>query len=1377
MFERILTMKGTFEGKVVSVLLSIVLVLSMSNVLAFAQVGSALAEDGQGEGVPAVKEEKDTPSEPVNQDVPAGTAVTEKQDTPAVDNGSNSSTVTEEKDTPANQTGVEELDESEDSDEPNAEDDTDESGSGETPDSDNGTETDNENNTSAMSGTITASGVSGSGTQADPYIVVPSGSVALAYSGLDGSAWRIANEWLPPYWVDWDKDAVQGVASFAQSASGTLATVTVDPEALDGAHFAVRYGECVAYFEVNKEEPETAPGFRISAEDPSLIKDGKITLPVGGEVRLIATPQSADASEVEWLSGSEYVATVDKNGIVTGAAEGTTTIKATRGDESATITVDVEKYYTIEFKTTGGDKKAPEPKKAVCNDTIEFPGYSGTKKTQDGKELSFVGWSTDSEANDTSHYTSQVYYPGSRYTVKGNEIFHAIWAEQGIGAIFYLRTDGKIPEEPSSQPTSEYTPGIGMLDKDVIGRATFYSNQNGIEGYLKAAPTLDVIQRKFQDWGRDYNPNYYVVWYVMKKEPEGWHVDGALLDSTKATLTYNSNVTDNTVRNMPAGCQYKANSQVTVDPKRPTRSGGYEFVKWTTEPDGNGESFDPSAPISLDGTETKTLYAQWKSTNCYTVKFHPNGGNGDESSQEAAFKGAVEFPESPGTKSGMLFVGWSTNPSANSLGSTSRIYAPRSQYIVKGNKDFYAIWAEQGVQAKFYIRTDGQIPQEPAPQPTSKYVQVTNEDGSEIQNHAIQRAAFTYDQDGIDAYLNKDGVPDNDKIKNTLKTHGIEYDPKTQYVTWYVIKQEEDGWHVDGVLLNKKLVNLTYNRNVPDGNTVENMPDGGQCERGKDAQVAPERPTRSGGYEFVEWNTQQDGKGQGYQPGGTIRMDKGKTLYAQWRNKNICTIEYVVAEGHHGTVTNDEATSPVTNAEVNEGSTAEPDAGYKFDGWYKGGVKIPEAGENLTPEIAGQNLCTATDPETHKPVFTETVFEARFVPDQTQTHTVSYKVNYYKDDKFVESDELVKSKPVWVGETATVEINKQALNTPDKYEGFKLDHVELDHVGIDHVILDHVEYDGINSLPNQLQTTDTGDGEYVINVYYESLPLIQEPVTTVKPVTPDLGPEQNPTTNPTDTNTKPGPDTPPVVTTPTDTETESPTTPQDPTEDPESTPTTTPQGTAQKPELTPTPEAPDSASNSESTPMSGPTLEIAPHSPTGPASAPVPFSAFATPAVPGATTPIAVPTPLMATAAPNPLTTVDVPVNSFGDTTAPSDAAPQSTQESPMGDEGAPLASAPTTIEDGATPLAALMMQETEDGHVGCVVHFYIILGIVLSVVYAAAVALRRAWFSRLLKGYEDDLTGDGGSSDSPAREKASYRPEAAALNGIPAMAAVPVNR
>lgn len=80
----------------------------------------------------------------------------------------------------------------------------------------------------------------------------------------------------------------------------------------------------------------------------------------------------------------------------------------------------------------------------------------------------------------------------------------------------------------------------------------------------------------------------------------------------------------------------------------------------------------------------------------------------------------------------------------------------------------------------------------------------------------------------------------------------------------------------------------------------------------------------------------------------------------------------------------------------------------------------------------------------------------------------------------------------------------------------------------------------------------------------------------------------------------------------------------------------------------------------------------------------------------------------------------------------------QGAAEAVIGDNETPLAEpCETEIGDNDTPLAS-------HDHASCWVHWYIILGIIVTALYGACVALRRGLFSRKLKKYEDGLTGGG---------------------------------
>ena len=80
----------------------------------------------------------------------------------------------------------------------------------------------------------------------------------------------------------------------------------------------------------------------------------------------------------------------------------------------------------------------------------------------------------------------------------------------------------------------------------------------------------------------------------------------------------------------------------------------------------------------------------------------------------------------------------------------------------------------------------------------------------------------------------------------------------------------------------------------------------------------------------------------------------------------------------------------------------------------------------------------------------------------------------------------------------------------------------------------------------------------------------------------------------------------------------------------------------------------------------------------------------------------------------------------------------QGAAEAVIGDNETPLAEPrETEIGDNDTPLAS-------HDHASCWVHWYIILGIIVTALLGACVALRRGLFSRKLKKYEDGLTGGG---------------------------------
>ena len=128
----------------------------------------------------------------------------------------------------------------------------------------------------------------------------------------------------------------------------------------------------------------------------------------------------------------------------------------------------------------------------------------------------------------------------------------------------------------------------------------------------------------------------------------------------------------------------------------------------------------------------------------------------------------------------------------------------------------------------------------------------------------------------------------------------------------------------------------------------------------------------------------------------------------------------------------------------------------------------------------------------------------------------------------------------------------------------------------------------------------------------------------------------------------------------------------------------------------------------------------------------------AAPVVPGPTTPTTPPTPVTpAPAGPAPAAAAVVPAAAA---VVPAAAETIADDVTPLAYAGADDA-VPEAIEDDATPMAAF-------DHPHCWVHYWIFLGIFLTLVYAIGVIARRMNYVRKIDKFEDDLTGGQATGD-----------------------------
>ncbi len=323
-------------------------------------------------------------------------------------------------------------------------------------------------------------------------------------------------------------------------------------------------------------------------------------------------------------------------------------------------------------------------------------------------------------------------------------------------------------------------------------------------------------------------------------------------------------------------------------------------LQWTQ----NGYGIIPNASFSVNTKlvawkETQTLK---ESTDTYLL-FNVNGGTA--SSVPSAMVGKigekVTLPAMEASKNGTEFIAWAdvSNimqevPGRNGRKNTyHKVYKPGDSYTLKaGANKLYAVYNTTDKSVQFCIRKNGVIQDEPNNFDAKEYIGHFSVDGILKEGYWIVDIDSTkpvndyYISNNVTANLN--WIPSAEQIAEALKNEGnVDFDPETMYVHWYVLKFASK-WKVDGVIRNKKMVEVTYNANVPEAERIHvDVPGSAQVLPGKEVNIGTDKdgtivtPVRDG-YIFTGWNTKEDGSGTSYSSGGYVRLNDNLNLYAQW---------------------------------------------------------------------------------------------------------------------------------------------------------------------------------------------------------------------------------------------------------------------------------------------------------------------------------------------------------------------------------------------------------------------------------------------------------------------------------------------------------------
>ena len=288
------------------------------------------------------------------------------------------------------------------------------------------------------------------------------------------------------------------------------------------------------------------------------------------------------------------------------------------------------------------------------------------------------------------------------------------------------------------------------------------------------------------------------------------------------------------------------------------------------------------------------------------ILFNINGGNG--ATAPAAIVGEagekVTLPALNATKNGDVFIGWcEVNSVYLKKEGTNHtyhdVYKPGTAYTLKsGANTLYAIYNYKGTKkVRFGIRKDGIIQDEPNGYDVSGYIGHFEQDLDILkETHWVIDIDSTKPVNGYyvvnDITANLNWMPSAEEIAKALREEGgVEFDPETQYIHYYVMKCVADTtWKIDGVIRNKEKVGISYNTNSPgtDKTQIDNMPGGAQVLPGTQILIGADKGTGNvktpvrPGYTFVGWNTEEDGSGITYEDGRYLRLTENLNLYAQW---------------------------------------------------------------------------------------------------------------------------------------------------------------------------------------------------------------------------------------------------------------------------------------------------------------------------------------------------------------------------------------------------------------------------------------------------------------------------------------------------------------
>ena len=291
--------------------------------------------------------------------------------------------------------------------------------------------------------------------------------------------------------------------------------------------------------------------------------------------------------------------------------------------------------------------------------------YTITYKTKDGKTLGTSSGQVDAEATvrealrvTSPSYDGYVLSDSNDSVVTGKMIS---WHFPASNYVRHGTGSYTVYYEKACKMVVHYVYGASRrtatVDKTAYGKRgssyTIYSPT--ISGYT---PSKSSVSGTFSSESSSATVYYYESTY---------------------TISFNANGGSGA----PSGITKKHFTNATLPSDKPYRT-GYTFKGWGTSSSTSYAAYQPGSTFYTNANTT--LYAVW-SARTYTISYNANGGSGGPGSQTKTHGIKMLISRVEPTRSGYIFLGWSTSPSA-----TSASYQSGEWYYANADRTFYAVW-------------------------------------------------------------------------------------------------------------------------------------------------------------------------------------------------------------------------------------------------------------------------------------------------------------------------------------------------------------------------------------------------------------------------------------------------------------------------------------------------------------------------------------------------------------------------------------------------------------------------------------------------------------------------------------------------------------